>query len=677
MPQVVLATLVLTAGVLRAGPGTPAAAAEVCSTTSTAAEANQTADHRPAIFVHGWTANGSALTGAAKELTRRTGGAITPFFFDYGQDSTTWAAAAVVQGCLAQYIKDVSTTYSHAGGDGKVLLVGHSMGGVATLYASAGQGVSADIGGVVTFDTPYLGSPFGGTSLGADFQGAQEVLGSIRAAPAGSNAQQCLALHQDAAPLPAPCIAGLPPYLARTTRLTEIAGQVTVKRTFAGIHLYDISLDSDGIVGTSSSHGYLQIEKKNKWPYGQPMELQTDPCTITSDNLQTAAVAARWSKSALLGLLAGLGQVAADNNALDGALAGKLTPGLVMYLGAATLAAPCSHIHVYQDPTALDQAARALNADVTALNAHDPLTYQDLRSAPVPPLCNFTAGNLVNGTLVGHTESRGEPPTLGLASGVALGDLNGDRVGDAAGVVSCNAGGVSWPDNIVFWARGASGHPIVLGSYQMGDAVGDARDGTQKITYLSDGSVQVTSLDARKFDAGCCASGRATVTLKWDGHKVVASRIEHLPGPNDVTFTGIGAVKLGMSAADLSRLGFTATPGYQGCLNYASTDGQLYVTYNPQAGKVVRINPSPSASSSYRTTDGLGTGQFISDVSRDYPGKTIEDHEDGSFGQGSSGMLVGDGSGGWISYFDDGGGVVASLEVSDHKHYGALEAGCQ
>ncbi|MDQ2837852.1 MAG: alpha/beta fold hydrolase [Actinomycetota bacterium] len=654
---------------------TPAIAAS-CSSASTPATNDQSLSRRPVIFVHGWTSNGSALTGAAKELRTRTGDSFTPYFFDYAAHSTTWAATDVVEGCLAQYIQQVSAAYYNVHGDGKVLLVAHSMGGLATLYASAAPNVSADIGGLITFDTPYLGSPFGGTGTAAVFQRSMEVLHSIQLPAAGSDAQQCLVPHQNGADLAAPCEATLPPYLSNSIPLTEIDGQVTVRRTFAGIHLYDINLDSDGIVPTESSHGYIEIQKKAQWPKGEPIEMPTATCVINSDNLTTAAEAAKWSTSSLVGLAAGAGQIAADNNALDGLLSGNMTWGLKLYLGAATLAAPCSHIHIYSQATALDAAANSITEYNARLAAHDALTYQNLLSTPVPPLCQFHAGTLTNGTLVGHHESQGEPPTLAKPDKVAFGDLDGNGVGGAAGVVQCNAGGVSWPDNIVFWVRGSNGQPKVLGSYFMGDAVGDARGSTQKVTYLPDGSVQVDTLDSRMFDFACCPSGHATVVLKWNGHKVIATHIDHLPGPNDITFAGIGPIKLGMSAAQLDSMGYAASAGSDGCVNYAAPDGQLYVVFDPKSGRVVKISPNPD-SNQFRTADGLGTGALMSEVRKVYAGKTIEDHEDRSFGQGSSGLLVGDGSGGWISFLDEGDGfIIGGIAVSDHQHYGALEAGC-
>jgi hypothetical protein len=254
----------------------------------------------------------------------------------------------------------------------------------------------------------------------------------------------------------------------------------------------------------------------------------------------------------------------------------------------------------------------------------------------------------------------------------AFGDLDGDGLGDAAAVVNCNEGGVGWPDYVVFWKRGPAG-PVLLGAYQMGDAVGDARGGTRKLTYQPGGTVRVESLDARSFDQGCCPSGRAVVSLKWNGSAVNPTDVQHLAGPDDASFAGIGAIELGMTANQLRALGYTAGGGdYYGCVFYSAT-GKPYVTYDRVTNKVVAVRPPDGPAG---TAQGVGTGSSLDDVRKAYAGKTLEDHLDGSFGQGMSGLLVGDGSGGWISFMTDDGASVSAISVSDHDHMGAVEAGC-
>lgn len=190
----------------------------------------------------------------------------------------------------------------------------------------------------------------------------------------------------------------------------------------------------------------------------------------------------------------------------------------------------CWHMSEPESDAWLDQVQRMV--DWFTLR---PVGPPDLQSAPVPALCNFPAGHLESGKLPASRGAVGQPPTLVTSDNradvgelIALGDLNGDGLGDAAGVVNCNAGGVGWPDSIVFWAAGWGG-PAVLGAYQMFEAVGDARHGTTSLTY-TDGAVTVESSDSREGDNACCPTGRARVTLEWDGRDVVATEVEHLYG---------------------------------------------------------------------------------------------------------------------------------------------------
>ena len=143
--------------------------------------------------------------------------------------------------------------------------------------------------------------------------------------------------------------------------------------------------------------------------------------------------------------------------------------------------------------------------------------------------------------------------------------------------------------------------------------------------------------------------------------------------PVDVTFAGIGAVRLGMPRSQLTALGYSAQDGdYYGCVFYSAGDRPA-VTYDPTADRVVGIRAPEGRGA---TSTGIGPGSLLSEVRDAYADRTVEDHLDGSFGQGTSGLLVGDGSGGWISFLSEDGRSVAAVSVSDHDHMGIVEAGC-
>jgi pimeloyl-ACP methyl ester carboxylesterase len=341
---------------------TPAAAAS-CSSSGTKMNADQNAGRRPVVFVHGWTAKGGDMKDAADALYSRTGKRIQPFHFDYGSQSTTWAADKLVGGCLATYITGVGAAFRKVGGDGRVILVGHSMGGLASLYATTDKAAQAAVGGLITFDTPYLGSLFGNTGVAGWLQGVRQAFGDKLVPPAGSDAQICLGTREEGGgKYQQGCDAKIPPYLPNTARVTQIAGDITVTRSFGPFHMYDIPLSSDGIVTVDSQHGYLAMDRKSQWPKAITVGLKEADCSITNDSvLRTAKAAARGGVGGVIsGLLSALLELKVDENALDGLLEDRLTPGLVAYLAAATATAGCSHVKILGHSGALDHATAAL-----------------------------------------------------------------------------------------------------------------------------------------------------------------------------------------------------------------------------------------------------------------------------------------------------------------------------
>ncbi len=500
-------------------------ATDSCSQASTPASEGQSSSRRPIIFVHGWTGHGSDFIDSAAILVRQTDKRIQPFFFDYGKDSITWAGAPAVSGCLASYISSVSAAYYKTGGDGKALVAGHSMGGLAALYASTQNNAGPDIGGLITFDTPYAGSPFGNTSVATL---REAILAGVDVPPSGSDAGKCLGLHDDGASLPQTCAWGLPPYLPSGVPVDQIAGSIKVRRTFLGIHMYDIPFDSDAIVSTSSSHAYVTAGPKGKRPPRADVHLSTDECTVSSDAVVGIVRNARWSGE-LVGLFnTGLLSLFNDDFTLDGINSGHLNPSLAVYLAALEAAAPCSHGHVYKDQSALNQATEAIKRDLQLLT---PLSAQSLLSAPVPATCNHPAGLLVNGSQPGIPENEGSTEFAWLGSPDAertelvFGGLEGNGRRDAATVLACDAGGVAWPEIVVFYGPG----PTLLGAFDLGTiSVGGSQPGENANVYgltYDNGRVDVTFASQQEGDPAAFASldFRATLSLGRAGHLQVTN----------------------------------------------------------------------------------------------------------------------------------------------------------
>src|ERR1044072_3922478 len=155
------------------------------------------------------------MTDAGRELARRLPGKINTFTFDYSHWAAYWAADAHIAPCLADYITKVSHAYSSAGGDGKVIVVAHSMGGLAIRYAMSKDSVAKPVPAsvvpyVITLGTPQLGSPWGGTVASRLAEVLQHVSGHVLAAASGVDGGKCLASHEKGAALPKGCGGGAP-----------------------------------------------------------------------------------------------------------------------------------------------------------------------------------------------------------------------------------------------------------------------------------------------------------------------------------------------------------------------------------------------------------------------------------------------------------------------------------
>jgi pimeloyl-ACP methyl ester carboxylesterase len=491
-PWALLATTVLTlslAPAAAAGPAQPSLAgsthaATPCSrslATSSKATADQSASRRPVVFVHGWNGNGNVKTG--KQSLKKLAGVlkgqlndqIQPYFYDYGQVSTTWASRPDVAGCLGKYVNDVSKAFNDpkVGGDGKVLIVAHSMGGLATLYATDGKYTTEPIGphlaGVVTLDTPYLGSPWGGTQLA----GLLEQVSAAGVPPPASDAGRCLGLRAQHGALPADC-GDKPPLLPAGVPLQQIAGSIAVHRSFFGFAAYDLPLASDAVVSVDSAHSYLDAAASAASTRGQKTRFDTDSCLVDYSAIQDMILSKAFSPTPAGLIAAGLVELAqlnVDSTAMDAAVSGHLTPGAVVYDAAAIKIARCSHLNVVHDQSAMNMATEALRADLAADPVTLSVTAADLLTAPVPPLCTHPGGRLVHGSLPGLDVSQGyefiqAPGAKGLSGPFerpVLSDLTGDGAGEAVAVLHCSAGGVGWPDTVLVYGPG----PRLLGALDL------------------------------------------------------------------------------------------------------------------------------------------------------------------------------------------------------------------
>lgn len=529
-----------TLGALRpalAAPSPPVG--QKCQTatpTPVPTSAKTSASARPVVLVHGWNSSAAGMADSvAPKLTASLGSGFRLYAFDYGRNSDVWAGKPTVGGCLADFINAVSATHRTAGGDGKVLVLGHSMGGLAARFAAGTFGAGPQLGGLVTMDTPHTGSQWGGTNFATVFAAWNNMHHFLTTDPlpaSDSDAGHCLMPWAAAGPaLPAGC--ETPPALPAGVPLTELAGRLTVHRTLFGFGMYDIDMGGDTMVDLGSEQGYLASVPKAQRSASNKLELVTVPCTVPMSALPLEVN------------LSALGQVTAtlfaDQAALNTLLAGRYGPSLAGFVIGAYIAGSCAHTKITADAGALATVAASLKAQDAALRtaaqAARSVQLDQLRSAPVPAMCQHPAGRLVNGQLPGLQANGGPDPGYedldlgGDASGPdvhlppVLADLTGDGSGDALAVVHCSAGGVSWPDELVLWGPG----PALLTSRDL-SAVHPAEHANVQSILREGRDVRVTWGTTQ----GCCfESTEWTARLHFDGKALQVLDARMTSGPSN------------------------------------------------------------------------------------------------------------------------------------------------
>jgi pimeloyl-ACP methyl ester carboxylesterase len=123
----------------------------------------------PVLLVHGFNEGPGVFTSGSPSLesaiTKAVGSAVTLVTFDYSNWSQLWVTFDRIGPQLARCITWLAHTSMAHGGPGKVVIVAHSMGGLAVRCAvdpTCAKGIQAAnknlIGLVITLGTPNLGS---------------------------------------------------------------------------------------------------------------------------------------------------------------------------------------------------------------------------------------------------------------------------------------------------------------------------------------------------------------------------------------------------------------------------------------------------------------------------------------------------------------------------------------
>jgi pimeloyl-ACP methyl ester carboxylesterase len=119
------------------------------------------------VLVHGFNSDMTTWTKAKPAMLAAVHDAdpanVYVRLFDYGAKSTQWVTDPAIGPALASFVRCLAQASTTAGGPGKVILVGHSMGGLA-IRCAMDPGCSPNpvgkdqVGLVVTIGTPNAGS---------------------------------------------------------------------------------------------------------------------------------------------------------------------------------------------------------------------------------------------------------------------------------------------------------------------------------------------------------------------------------------------------------------------------------------------------------------------------------------------------------------------------------------
>jgi pimeloyl-ACP methyl ester carboxylesterase len=115
------------------------------------------------LLVHGFNSGPATWTSSTRQYFASNPARTCVEVFDYADASTQWVTDHRIAPRLATTINSLAEQSKAAGGPGKVIVVAHSMGGLATRCASSVScsgvaGAGADIAALITFGTPTLGS---------------------------------------------------------------------------------------------------------------------------------------------------------------------------------------------------------------------------------------------------------------------------------------------------------------------------------------------------------------------------------------------------------------------------------------------------------------------------------------------------------------------------------------
>lgn len=440
-------------------------------------------DRQPVLLVHGyrsnegvWAKGHPSLIGALRVVPRlyvRT--------FDYSRVSTSWVANSLIGPSLAERILCLAAASAAGGGSGKVIVVGHSMGGLAIRYAAArtihGIRVVDRIGLIITIGTPNLGSYLRGDALDSS---AQQAMGVIARTVCEGGVLTTLGEAQT--------------WCDTITELANSEAAVAFtpgSRELAALPSAPASVPLRAVVGSVDQvslavfNGHLTVKRPGDLVVGE----------------DSASVGAR-------------------NRALGGGLVTVRCPEWQLLAQIGSLP-DCSHTSEPQDVD-VQQAVRAGIRIYLAATAVHPVNLHrvDWSNVTIPgDLCRSPDDIKLRGGEAVNVPSTFDGPTDNYPQDVyasvdklAFGDLTGDGRDEAALPVLCmnhdsTAAGQTAFGVLVF--DGTSGRPSAIATLVgLQPRLGEPPNFIE-VQQISPGRITATETSYGAHDANCCPSGRA------------------------------------------------------------------------------------------------------------------------------------------------------------------------
>lgn len=482
----------------------------------------------PVILVHGWTSKAthpggtfsSPINLSPNAFSHPDGGhsfvgqiqdvpGAAVFTYDYHPYSGRW----VTDSHLGPGLGKVIDCLAKASGE-KVIVVGHSMGGLIARYAAAAPAPggardrSGEISQIVTLGTPNKGSVLamiaGGVLDLSPRDGlTPDVVSVIRLILAACGA--VTTADMDGTPCSiVPQVGAFQGEAGRALRFgsKELASLATVPESIA----------VDALAGETS----FAVPKLGWFAHSwDTTDVSVGDMVVTrgsaqSGTKQTGEIDCHYQMNPVRGATDAVGLtfgLTDENDAAD--------------FPVRSLFGPCVHTSLMRAQELANEVAGAIAADI----GDRYVSRTDLLTASVPALRGNPAGNLVDGVLpntgngyVGLERTGGAAP--------ALGDLTGDGRGDAAAVISYTSGAAGGDQNVYVYTK-RDGNVIRLAEYEPARSRPDFYHASVTGMIIKNGTIELsfsTSLP------GALEGPDMAVTLRLQGDQLVASNLREVDG---------------------------------------------------------------------------------------------------------------------------------------------------